>query len=276
MSSETVLKNNTFLNKNVLITGATAGLGKQLALKYAQYGATIIGIGRDESKIKSLKTELSKINNNDHLIKSIDVSDNLLMSQLAFQLSQSNILPDVIISNAAGNFVCPFEKLSYNGWNRINDIVLNGMFNTYHCFGKELILKKKPAVFLNISTTYAETGSAGVVPSAVAKAGCDALMKSLTSEWAKYGHRFVAVAPGPIANSGGADKLDPLGIFKKFVKYHNPRNRMCEPEEIAEFVCFLTSNYGDYVNGTVIRMDGGELNVNSGEFNLFFKIKSML
>ena len=86
----------------------------------------------------------------------------------------------------------------------------------------------------------------------------------------------MAIAAGPIANSGGADKLDPLCIFKKFVKYHNPRNRMCNPEEIAEFACFLTSNHGDYINGTVIRMDGGELNVNSGEFNLVFKIKSML
>jgi NAD(P)-dependent dehydrogenase (short-subunit alcohol dehydrogenase family) len=92
-------------------------------------------------------------------------------------------------------------------------------------------------------------------------------MKSMTVEWAKYNHRFLAIAPGPIADSGGSKVLDPLGLFKKFNDIHNPRNRMCKPSEIAELACYLTSHHADYINGTVIRIDGGELNANSGEFN---------
>lgn len=262
-----MLAKNLYQGKKILITGATSGLGKSFALNYAKYGATIIGIGRDRNKIKNLTNELKEINNNHHLIKSIDVSKNFMMEDFSIDLMEKNMLPDVIISNAAGNFICPIEKISYNGWKRIQDIVLDGMFNTYIPIGKKLNKINKPAVFLNTSTTYAETGSVGVIPSAVAKAGCDAMMKSMTVEWAKYNHRFIAIAPGPIADSGGAKVLDPLGVFKKFNDIHNPRNRMCKPLEIAELACYLTSPYADYINGTVIRMDGGELNANSGEFN---------
>ena len=101
------------------------------------------------------------------------------------QLVKDKIYPDVIINNAAGNFLCTFNKLSENGWKRIIDIVLNGSFNIYHIFGKELISKNKKAVFLNISTTYSDTGSALVIPSSVAKAGVDNLMRGLTVEWSK-------------------------------------------------------------------------------------------
>jgi len=256
-----------YQGKKILITGATSGLGKFMALKYAKHGGTIIGIGRDKMKINSLESELKTINNNNHIIKSIDVSSNLLMSQFAVELGRKNNLPDIVIANAAGNFICPIEKLSFNGWNRIMEIVLNGMYNTYIPIGKQLNLKKKPGVFLNISTTYAETGTVGLIPSAVAKSGCDAMMKSLTTEWSKYDHRFVGIAPGPIAESGGANKLDPLGLFQKFNKIHNPRKRMCHPNEIADLACFLTSSQADYINGCIVRIDGGEVNANSGEFN---------
>ena len=95
-------------------------------------------------------------------------------------LKEKNIIPDIIINNAAGNFLCPLEHISPNGWNRIIDIVLNGSFNIYHVFGKTLIDADKSGVFLNISTTYAENSSALVIPSACAKAGVDNLMKGLT------------------------------------------------------------------------------------------------
>jgi len=112
----------------------------------------------------------------------------------------------VRIDWAPSTLLCPFEKITPNGWNRINDIVLNGAFNIYHIFGKSMIEKKNPGVFLNVSTTYSKDSSALVIPSAAAKAGVDNIMKGLTVEWSKYGMRFVGIAPGPIANSGGASK----------------------------------------------------------------------
>ena len=188
------------------------------------------------------------------------------------KLLRENSLPHIIINNAAGNFLCPFEKLTINGWKRINDIVLNGAFNIYHIFGKTIIEKERKAVFLNISTTYSQNSSALVIPSAAAKAGVDNIMKGLTVEWSKYGMRFVGIAPGPIANSGGASKLDPFGIFKKYNNYVNPSQRMCDPQEIADLAMFLTSKKADYINGTIVNIDGGEYIKNQGEFSFLTNI----
>ena len=92
-------------------------------------------------------------------------------------------------------------------------------------------------------------------------------MKGLTVEWSKYGMRFVGIAPGPIANSGGADKLDPFKIFKHYNNYTNPSGRMCFPREISDLAMFLTSDKADYINGEIVKIDGGEWIKNQGEFS---------
>ena len=138
--------------KNILITGASSGLGKNLAINYAKKGAKIINISRNVDKMKNLNNELNNINNLNNIFYSADVSDYKKMEEIKNALLMQKIVPDVIINNAAGNFLCNFEDLSENGWKRIIDIVLNGSFNIYHIFGKELIKQKKSGVFLNIST----------------------------------------------------------------------------------------------------------------------------
>ena len=276
-----------YKGKKVLITGASSGLGKVMALAYAREKATIINLSRSENKMSNLQNKLKYINNNNHLYYSIDVSNYNEILKIKNKLLRENMFPNIIINNAAGNFLCPFEKLTPNGWKRINDIVLNGAFNIYHIFGKEIInrtrenrkinkilVKNKPekSIFLNISTTYSENSSALVIPSACAKAGVDNLMKGLTVEWSKYDMRFVGIAPGPILDSGGASKLDPFGVFKKYNNYVNPSKRMCNPIEIAELALFLTSNKADYINGTIIKIDGGEWIKNQGEFSFLTNI----
>ena len=180
-------------NKTILITGASSGLGRTLALKYAQQGGKIIHISRIIPRIKTLHQELEVINSQKHLSFSADVSQYQKIQHIQQELQCKNIYPDVIIHNAAGNFLSPFSKLSENGWKRIIDIVLHGSFNIYHIFGNAMIKQKKPGVFLNISTTYANTGSALVIPSAVAKAGVDNLMRGLTVEWSQHDIRFVGI-----------------------------------------------------------------------------------
>tara|TARA_B100000035_G_C20911210_1_gene514048 strand:- start:111 stop:926 length:816 start_codon:yes stop_codon:yes gene_type:complete len=261
-----------YKNKNVLITGASSGLGKILAINYAKQGAKIINLSRNIQKIDSLNYKLNKLNNIENIGFNIDVSKYEQVKSVKNNLLKDKCLPDIIINNAAGNFLCPFEKLTVNGWKRINDIVLNGAFNIYHNFGKTFIEQKKQAVFLNISTTYSENSSALVIPSAVSKAGVDNIMKGLTVEWSKYGMRFVGIAPGPIANSGGASTLDPIGIFKHYNNYVNPSQRMCDPQEIADLALFLTSKKADYINGSIIRIDGGEYIKNQGEFSFLTNI----
>ena len=247
-----------YKNKIILITGANGGLGQQLAKHYAREKGRIINLSRNIDKMKTLNTHLNTINSLENLYYKTDIAKYNNISCIKDSLIKKNIFPDVIINNAAGNFLCNFEKLSPNGWTKIIDIVLNGSFNIYHNFGKALIDHKKPCTFLNISTTYSENSSALVIPSAAAKAGVDNIMKGLTVEWSKYGMRFVGIAPGPIANSGGASKLDPFGIFKYYNNYVNPSQRMCDPSEIADLSLFLTKKKANYINGEIIRIDGGE------------------
>jgi|TARA_Y100000816_G_C26067824_1_gene561314 2,4-dienoyl-CoA reductase len=259
-------------NKTILITGASSGLGRTLALKYAQQGGKIIHISRNISRINALQRQLEVINQQTHLSFSADVSQYQSIQKIQQELQCKNVYPDIIIHNAAGNFLCPFSDLSENGWKRIIDIVLHGSFNIYHIFGNAMIERKNPGIFLNISTTYADTGSALVIPSAVAKAGVDNLMRGLTVEWSPHDIRFVGIAPGPIQNSGGSSKLDPFRLFQYYNNYINPRKRMATQDEIAELSLFLTSKKADYINGEIIRIDGGEVVQNSGEFNFLTRI----
>ena len=261
-----------YRHKNILITGASSGLGRNLALNYAKQGGRIINISRSLPKMELLQKELIQESFQEHLYFSADVSKYQEIQDIQNQLIHQKITPDVIINNAAGNFLCPFNQLTPNGWNRVIEIVLTGTFNIYHLFGKQLIEQKKSGVFLNISTTYSETGSALVIPSSVAKAGVDNLMKGLTVEWSPYNIRMVGIAPGPIAASGGASKLDPLNIFKYYNNYVNPKRRMCSQDEISELAMYLTSDKADYINGEIVRIDGGEVVKNSGEFNFLTNI----
>jgi len=267
-----MFKKLLYKNKNILITGASSGLGKNMALNYAKNGGRIINLSRDIKKMESLNDELNKINSHKNLFYPVDISNYKQVEIIKKDLLTKKIMPDVIVNNAAGNFLCTFNNLSENGWKRVINIVLNGNFNVTHLFGKELIKQKKSCVFLNITTTYTDTGSALVIPSAVAKSGVDTLMKSLTVEWAKHDMRFVGIAPGPIEGTGGIVKLDPLKIFKHLNDYTNPRGRMCNPDEISNLAMFLTSEYAGYINGEIVRIDGGELNKNSGEFNFITNI----
>uniref|UniRef100_A0AB39J6W4 Fabg-Like 3-Oxoacyl-(Acyl-Carrier-Protein) Reductase n=1 Tax=Florenciella sp. virus SA2 TaxID=3240092 RepID=A0AB39J6W4_9VIRU len=261
-----------YKNKNILITGGSSGLGKNMCINYAMNGGRIINISRNSEKMNALNSKLNDINNVNHLYYSADVSSYKEIENIKNDLKTKGIIPDIIINNAAGNFLCPFKKLSENGWKRVIDIVLNGNFNITHIFGKQLIENKKPGVFLNITTTYSNTGSALVIPSAVAKSGVDALMKSLTVEWGKHNIRFVGIAPGPMEGTGGASKLDPYNIFKAFNDYTNPTGRMCKLDEVSNLAMYLTSEKASYINGEIVRIDGGELNKNSGEFNFITNI----
>ncbi|KAG8133762.1 hypothetical protein E2320_011529 [Naja naja] len=206
-----------------------------------------------------------------------DVKDPESVANAVSQLIEVAGHPDVIINNAAGNFISPTERLSANGWKAITDIVLNGTAFVTLQIGKELIKAQKGAAFLAITTIYAESGSGFVVPSASAKAGVDALCKSLAAEWGRYGMRFNVIQPGPIKTKWSSaslslQRLDPTGIFEKDVIQRTPCGRLGTVEEIANLATYLCSDYANWVNGAVIRMDGGEYVSMAGEFNELRKV----
>nr|KAF6326220.1 2,4-dienoyl-CoA reductase 1 [Pipistrellus kuhlii] len=201
-----------------------------------------------------------------------DVRDPDMVRSAVSELISVAGLPDVVINNAAGNFISPTERLSPNAWRTITDIVLNGTAFVTLEVGKQLIKAQRGAAFLAITTIYAESGSGFVVPSASAKAGVEALNKSLAAEWGRYGMRFNVIQPGPIKTKGAFSRLDPTGVFEKEMVDRIPCGRLGTVEELANLAAFLCSDYASWINGAVIRFDGGEEVFISGEFNSLKKV----
>lgn len=176
-------------------------------------------------------------------------------------------LPNIVINNAAGNFISPSERLSPNAWKTVVDIVLNGTAYVSLDIGKRLIEAKQGAVFLAITTIYANSGSGFVSPSAAAKAGVEALAKSLASEWGRYGIRYNCIQPGPIKTKGAFSRLDPTGEWTGKMMDVLPTGRLGEVQELANLVSYMVSDYSSWMTGEVVKLDGGEYYSRAGSFN---------
>ena len=176
---------------------------------------------------------------------------------------------DGLVNNAAGNFISPTERLSNKAFDIIINIVLKGTYNCTLAFGKHWIENKQKSTVLNIVTTYSWTGSAFVVPSAAAKAGVLAITRSLAVEWAKYGIRFNAIAPGLFPTKGAWERLLPGDLKNKFdLKKKVPLQRVGEHQELANLAAYLISDFSSYMNGEVVTIDGGEWLNGAGQFNI--------
>ncbi len=260
-------KNLLYSNKVILITGGGTGLGKAMALKYSELGGKVILSSRNEENLNKAKDEIQNKTNNSVYVKQCDITNIDDVNNLSSFLKNENLIPNIVINNSAGNFISPTENLSINAINKIINIVLHGTLNITHVIGKDIIETKRGGNFLNISTTYANTGSGYVVPSSISKAGINNLTKSLASEWSKYGLRFNAIAPGPIYTEGAFSRLDPLGNLQQQVINTIPTKRLGNPEELANLATYITSDYCSWMTGNIINFDGGEVVKNSGEFN---------
>ena len=173
---------------------------------------------------------------------------------------------DVLMNNAAGNFLSRTEDLSLGAFQSVIGIVLMGSLHATLACGRRWLAGKHKAVVLNITTTYTTTGSAYVVPSAVAKAGVQALTRSLAVEWGDRGIRMNAIAPGPIPTEGAFSRLLPRPELEGAAKKRIPLGRFGTMEEFANLAAFLVSDGSGYINGEVVTMDGGEWLQGAGEF----------
>ena len=262
-----VLKLDCMKNKTAIITGGATGLGKKMAEHYAANDINTIICSRNTERLKNTVDEINSKYGNKVSHFRVDVADLNSIENFFLYLSLKKIKPDILINNAAGNFISKTEDLSPNAVNKIIDIVLKGSLNMTMKFSEKLIKEDRPGTILSISTLYADTGSGFVVPSAIAKSGINAMTRSLASEWGKYGIRTLAVAPGSIYTEGAFSRLDPTGEFKRKLLKVNPSGRLGEREELANFITFLTSDYCSWVNGQVINFDGGEGNFRAGQMN---------
>lgn len=195
--TEGMLREGALKGKTILITGGGTGLGKSMGLYFLKLGANLIITSRKLDVLEATAKEMESETGGRVVALACDVRD---AEQVRLLFDEADALfgkrIDAVVNNAAGNFISPTERLSPNAFGTVIDIVLKGTANVTLEAGKRWISAKQPGIFLNIVTTYAWTGSGYVVPSAAAKAGVLAMTRSLAVEWAKYGIRSNAIAPG--------------------------------------------------------------------------------
>ena len=268
--SAKMLRDDALVDKVIVITGGGSGLGKAMTKYFMELGAKVAITSRDIEKLKTTSAELEAETGGTCLPVQCDVRHYEEVEAMLQEVLKAYGKVDVLLNNAAGNFISPTERLSANAFDTIIDIVLKGSKNCTLAFGKHWIdTKQESSTVLNIVTTYAFTGSADVVPSATAKAGVLAMTRSLAVEWAKYGIRTNAIAPGPFPTKGAWDRLLPGDLKEKFdLSKKVPLKRVGDHQELANLAAYLVSDFSAYINGEVIVIDGGEWLKGAGQFNL--------
>jgi NAD(P)-dependent dehydrogenase (short-subunit alcohol dehydrogenase family) len=258
-------------NKRILITGGGTGLGKGMAQRFLELGAVVYICGRREEVLKQTALELSQATKGTiHAlpcnIRSLDAVETMIDS-----IWNDGPL-DVLVNNAAGNFIARTEDLSPRAFESVIGIVLMGTLHGTLACGRRWLKAGHRGTVLSISATYAPVGSAYVVPSAVSKAGVEALTRSLAVEWGNRRIRMNAIAPGPIPTEGAFSRVLPRPELETLALERNPLHRFGTVEELANLAAFLVSDGSGYINGEVIRMDGGEFLQGAGEFSSLGKI----
>lgn len=273
-----MLRDDALKGKVIVVTGGGSGLGKAMTKYFLELGAQVAITSRDLEKLKATAAELEAETGGKCLPLQCDVRHYEEVENMLQQVLKSFGKVDALLNNAAGNFISPTERLSANAFDTVIDIVLKGTKNCTLAFGKHWIdSKQTSATILNIVTTYAWTGSAYVVPSATAKAGVLAMTRSLAVEWAKYGIRSNAIAPGPFPTKGAWDRLLPGDLAEKFdMAKKVPLKRVGDHQELANLAAYLVSDFSSYINGDVITIDGGEWLKGAGQFNLLEAIPEEL
>ncbi|MBL7886004.1 MAG: SDR family oxidoreductase [Flavobacterium sp.] len=272
--SAKMLRDDALKGKTIVVTGGGSGLGKAMTKYFLELGANVAISSRDLEKLKTTASELEKETGGTCLPIQCDVRHYDQVEAMLAEVLKTFGKVDVLLNNAAGNFISPTERLSANAFDTIIDIVLKGSKNCTLAFGKHWIAEKQTNCnVLNIVTTYAWTGSGYVVPSATAKAGVLAMTRSLAVEWAKYGIRMNAIAPGPFPTKGAWDRLLPGDLAEKFdMSKKVPLRRVGDHQELANLAAYLVSDFSAYINGEVVTIDGGEWLQGAGQFNILEKI----
>jgi NAD(P)-dependent dehydrogenase (short-subunit alcohol dehydrogenase family) len=257
---------NLLKDKVFVVTGGGSGLGAEMARRFAALGAHSVVLGRRLDRLEKVADEIAEAGGKATPL-ACDVRDVQAVQAVADEVDKQLGRIDGLVNNAAGNFLAASEDLSPNGFRTVVDIVLNGTFNCTSAFGKKMIARGKGGAVVSIVTTYAWTGSAFVLPSACAKAGVLALTRSLAVEWAHYGIRLNAIAPGPVPTDGAFSRLMPDPSFEEMARNRVPLKRFGTPREIADAAVFLLCDGAGYVTGDCLTVDGGEWLRNGGEFS---------
>jgi NAD(P)-dependent dehydrogenase (short-subunit alcohol dehydrogenase family) len=277
MYNQPMLRDGALKGKTVWVTGGGTGLGRSMSKYFLELGANVIIASRKEEVIKKSAGELEKETGGKCLGLSCDVRNYEEVENVIRAGVEQFGKIDVLVNNAAGNFISPTERLSPRAFDTVVDIVLKGGYNCTLAIGKYWIENKIAGNVMSIVTTYAWTGSGYVVPSACAKAGMLALTRSLAVEWGRYGIRLNAIAPGPFPTEGAWSRLLPPNMKEEFdFAKKIPVGRIGDHQELANIAAYLISDYAGFVNGEVITIDGGEWLKGAGEFNMLEKVPQQM
>lgn len=268
-----VFATDLLTDKLVLITGGGSGLGRAMGERFLSLGAKLVITGRREEVLREAAEAMSGGGASGEVFAfPCDVRDPEAVTALMDAAEARFGRVDVLVNNAAGNFISPTERLSVRAVDVVLDIVLHGTFYCTLELGKRWIASAHKGTILNIATTYAASGSGYVVPSAAAKAGVVALTKSLAAEWGKYGIRLNAIAPGPFPTEGAWSRLMPTPEIQELFEKQIPLRRVGEHLELANLASYLISDAAAFITGDVIAIDGGETAWKGGEFNILDEV----
>ncbi len=258
-------------DQHIVVTGGGTGLGRAMALRFADLGAAVTINGRRPDPLAETVRDIEEAGGAAEGIQ-CNVRDYEAV-QAFFEEAEDRQGPVTrLINNAAANFLAPTEDISPNGFDAIVQTNLYGSFYCTQACGQRWLERDAEGVVLSIATTYAETGSAYVVPSAMSKAGIVAMTRSLAAEWGSEGIRLNAVAPGPFPTEGAWDRLVPDDDLEQKMRERVPVRRFGEPEELATLASFLLSDLSAFMNGEVVTFDGGEALAAGGQFNTFTRM----
>lgn len=262
-----MFKDDLLKGKRVLITGGGTGLGKSMGRRMLELGAELVICGRRENVLAATAAEFDADFPDRTVWHGCDIRDPAAVEAMVEEIWAQGPL-DTLINNAAGNFLAKTETLSPRAVDAVLGIVLHGSaYMTLAC-GKRWIAEGRPGNVLSIVTSYAWTGSAYVVPSAMAKAGVLALTRSLAVEWGPKGIRLNAIAPGPFPTKGAWDRLIPNKDVEAAWLARIPLGRVGEHSELANLAVYLIADGSGYINGDVVTIDGGEWLKGAGQFSV--------
>jgi NAD(P)-dependent dehydrogenase (short-subunit alcohol dehydrogenase family) len=249
-----IFAKDVLADKRVLITGGGTGLGRGVAKYLVEHGADVQLWGRRPSVLEEAAAETGAS------WQSVDVRNAEAVDAAMEKIWTERGPLTSVVNNAAGNFIAPTASLSSRAFEAVSSTVMNGSFNTTHAAGKRWIAEGLPGNVLSTLTTWVWTGSAFVVPSAMAKAAVHAMTMSLAVEWARYGIRLNALAPGPIPTESAWEALNPTESSNVGATQPDqiPMGRVGTIEELANLTIFLLSDACEYLTGETIAMDGAQ------------------
>jgi NAD(P)-dependent dehydrogenase (short-subunit alcohol dehydrogenase family) len=240
-----------------VITGGGTGIGLAIAKRLGTLGARVAIASRNALHLEHGTAALRE-SGIDALAVQVDVRLPEQVDEMVERTVKHFGGLDILVNNAAGNFICRAEDLSPNGWNAVIGIVLNGSFYCSRAAGQYMIARGRGGSIVSILANYVWTGSPGTIHSAAAKAGVMSMTQTLAAEWGRHRIRVNAVAPGPIeASPGAAEKLWNSQAAIDRITEMVPLKRWGRPVEVADAVAFLAAPQAGFITGEILTIDGG-------------------